>query len=416
MKINKLLTIIIACAIGGSVYAAPKVQWATALNNSKTNPLITTKINSPIANNSYEEVSFSYKLAADKELTLDPEPFIENSRQFWLDSTGKELAKGIKLPVTGGDTVIRISPLTNDKSVQITAGIIEIQNNGVDTGIEVFADNQQLKSTGVPFSDNSIALKVPTQAGSLNLKVNTSTGNMPFVIHVLEKDSPYVLSLNANQVTYNANQAISIEATMLAADTSINTSLQGYIRRPDGSVLGDLSFTQGENGSYTANIDAIGAQGLAQGLWEVHVFAEGSDSGAEFMRDAQTSFAVNLKTAEFTDNLRMSSDNLQVGINVGLEGRYEVRGVLMGTNGTGELQPIAMTMSANWLEAGQSSISLPLDAKIIAESGLSAPFAIKNLQLINQTYLAPVQTIKDGINILIRPDFIGEPKPPEMDL
>ncbi len=290
MKINKLLTIIIACAIGGSVYAAPKVQWATALNKSKTKLLITTKINSPIANNNYEEVSFSYKLAADEKLGLDPQPFIENSRQFWLDTTGKELAKGIKLPVTGGDTVIRISPLTNDKSVQITAGIIEIQNNGIDAGIEVFADNQQLNSTGATFSDNSIALKVSTQAGSLNLKVNTATGNMPFVIHVLEKDSPYVLSLNANQVTYDVNQVIRIEANMLVVDESISTSLQGYIRRPDGSVLGDLSFTQGVDGSYTANIDAIDAQGLAQGLWEVHVFSKGSDRGTEFMRDAQTSF------------------------------------------------------------------------------------------------------------------------------
>ena len=118
------------------------------------------------------------------------------------------------------------------------------------------------------------------------------------------------------------------------------------------------------------------------------------------MRDAQTSFAVNLNTAEFSNNLKMTANSIEVGINVGLEGRYEVRGVLMGTNKAGKTQPLAMTMTANWLTTGQQSITLKLNPRLITESGLSAPFSIKNVQLTNQTYLAPVQTIKSGIDII----------------
>ncbi|HFC30833.1 MAG TPA: DUF4785 family protein, partial [Oceanospirillales bacterium] len=140
--------------------------------------------------------------------------------------------------------------------------------------------------------------------------------------------------------------------------------------------------------------------GLAQGLWEVHVFAKSNDKNTEIMRDAQTSFAVNLNTAAFTNDLNLQENKLTLGVNVGVEGRYEVRGVLMGTNKAGQLQPIGMTMVAAWLNTGTQSINLPLDKSLIDESNLSAPFVIKNVQLTNQTYLAPVQTIKAGINLI----------------
>jgi hypothetical protein len=399
MKTNKIITAVLACSLVGAVHAAPNAQWATQFSNQKTS-LITGKINSPVANNNHEAVSFSYKLAGDEQLDFDVKPFKAQSRQYWLDSSSDKLATGINLPVSGGQTIIRISPLTNDKSLQLSAAGIHIQNNGVSKNIQVFADSADLKATGAAFSDQSIALKIEATAGLLNLQVDSKSSNTPFVIHVLEKDSPFVLALNANKASYNANQTISINAGILAHDKNINTNLQGYINRPDGSVLGQLNFEQNKNGNYVADLDAIGAQGMAQGLWEVHVFAKSMQNGIEIMRDAQTSFAVNLNTAEFSGNLKMVNNNVQIGVNVGVEGRYEVRGVLMGTNKAGQLQPIAMTMAADWLKVGVSSISLPMDAKIIATSGLAAPFSIQNIKLTNQTYLAPVQNIKAGIKLI----------------
>ncbi len=398
MKTNKLLITLLACSIVGSAYAAPKAQWATTLSDSKST-LISQAIKTPQVNTNRQAVSFSYKLETEAQLDFNNKPFAGNSRQYWIDSTGNKLLQGIQLPVTGGDTIIRISPLSNKKSLQLTASMIKIQNNGVDADIQVFADSADLKATGAAFSDNSIALKVQSQPGSLNLKLDNFDGNTPFVVHVFEPKSAYVLSLATTQATFNANQEISINTQMLAAGKSINSNLQGYINRPDGSILGELTFNQNKNGSYSANLPAIGAQGLAQGLWEVHVFAKSNDKGIEIMRDVQTSFAVNLNSAEFTNNLKMTANTIEVGVNVGLEGRYEVRGVLMGINKAGEMQPLAITMTADWLSVGQKTIALELDAKLIAESGLSAPFSLKNVQLTNQTYLAPVQSIQAGIKL-----------------
>ena len=409
MQINKIIISVLACATLGSAMAAPQAQWATALTNTNKSSLISKSIDSPLINNSHDAVSFSYKLDAKQKLNFDSQPFIENSRQYWLDTSADKLQKGLSLSVTGGETIIRISPLTNDKSIQLTANDIHIKNNGRDKNIQVFANSQDLKATGAVFSDNSIALKLQAQAGTLNLKVDTNIGDIPFVIHVFEPNSDYVLSLTASKATYRSNEKITINTNLLSVNKNINTNLQGYINRPDGSVLGELKFSLDKAGNYSAKLDAVGSQGLAQGLWEVHVFAKSQDKGIEIMRDAQTSFAVDLNTAAFSNNLQIISDSIKVGINVGLASRYEVRGVLMGTDpASKELKPIAMTMAANWLKAGTQSITLPIDKQLIAESKLIAPFAIKNVQLTNQSYLAPVQTIKMGIDLV---DFSIDSRP-----
>jgi len=397
---KNIIKTLVLCTISSSIYAAPNVQWAKQIESNKTT-LISTSINSPQANNNKELVSYSYKLDSSEKIDFEVKPFVENSKQYWLDSTGAKLINGVFLPVTGGDTVIRISPLTHDKSIQLNAGMIKIQNNGQDKALKVFADSAQLKATGAAFSDNSIALMLNVDAGKINLKVDGFSDDTPFVVHVLEPNSDYVLSLKTTQATYEANQKITIDTEFLLKSDNINAELQGYISRPDGSVLGNLEFTQDNLGKYAANIDAIGSQGLVQGLWEVHVFAKSQDNGIEIMRDAQTSFAVNLNTAEFDGKLQLTDSKLMVGIQVGLAGRYEVRGVLMGTDAQSqELKPIAMTMSAAWLSTGEQTLEFPIDDKIIQESGLIAPYSIKNVQLTNQTYLAPVQTIKEGINLL----------------
>ncbi len=400
MKTNKLITALFACTFIVSANAAPKAQWVNEVSNNKASSLFSGEILTPQVNNNHQTVSFSYKLDANENLDFATKPFVEHSKQYWLDSTGTQLASGIELPVTGGTTIIRISPLSNDKSVQLTAAAITILNNGEEKNIDVFADSEELKATGAMFSDNSIALKVQTQAGKLNLKVATATGDMPFVVHVFEPQSPYVLSLNAKESTFNANQDIQITTTLQQGETKIAANLQGYINRPDGTVLGELKFSQQADGSFQASLPAVGTQGLAQGLWQVHVFAKGHDQNTEIMRDAQTSFAVNLNSAEFTNKLTLANNKLKIGVNVGVAGRYEVRGVIMGSNKTGQLQPIAMTMAASWLAEGQQDISLPITAKLMAQSNLNAPYFIKNITLTNQTYLAPVQKINSGIKLV----------------
>jgi hypothetical protein len=404
MKNIKLSTIALACSLfAGSASAELKAQWDENIQFTKAT-IINKKIESPQVNLSKDPINFSYKLGSSELLDFSQKPYIESSKQYWLDTNGTKLAQGVDLPVTGGEAIIRISPLTNDKLVQLTAAQIEVFNNGVASSINVFADSQQLKATGAPFSDNSIALKINPTAGRVQLKVANTTEKTPFVIHVLEPNSSYELSLSSAKSTYAANQSIHINTQFDFEKTAIDTTLQGYVNRPDGSIAGELKFIKNNDGSYTANLNNDSTQGLSQGLWEAHVFAKSTNNGIEIMRDAQTSFAVNLNTARIDGQLKMHSNKLELGVEVGVKGRYELRGVVFGTDSKGELKPLSMTMSAQWLEQGTQSLSLDIDQKILSESGLKAPFAIRNIQLSNQTYMAPVQQLPSGINLI---DSIG---------
>lgn len=400
---KKILITLILCLFCVTAFAQSAAlshaQWAEPFTTDKSNQLLST-VNSPQVNNNKQAVSYSYALDSQQSIDFEQKPFVENSKQYWLDSTAEKLLQGIDLPVSGGDTVIRISPLTNDKTIQLRANMIEIHNNGERKNIAVFADSAQLKATGAAFTDNSIALKVNATAGKLHLVVKGFSESTPFVVHVLEPNSPYLLALKSAQATYAVNEKIRIDSQFLSATDKLDAELSGYISRPDGSVLGKLTFNQDTSGKYMAEINATGGQGLANGLWEVHVFAKSQDKGIEIMRDAQTSFAVNLNTAKFDGQLNTVKTGIQLGIQVGLAGRYEAKGVLMGHDAkTQALKPIAMTMAAAWLNTGTQTITIPIDEKLIQESGLVAPFVLKNIELNNQTYLAPVQTVKAGIHL-----------------
>lgn len=397
MKNTQLIFTAVTLAFAGAAYSK-EAQWMEPVAQKNTN--LIEKIESPVINSSTERVSFSYKLATHSELDFNTTPYTQTSRQYWLDSSSDKLQRGVKLPVTGGSTIIRISPLTNNKSLQLTADMIELQNNGALAKPNVFADSEALKATGAPFSDQSIALKVEATQGQINLKVKDIAGEVPFVIHVFEPKSPMSLNLNATKATFGVNEAVEVVADLRQFDKSVPAEIKGYINRPDGSVLGELAFSMNEKGNYTAKLPLNQSFGLAQGLWEVHTFAKGQFNGSEVLRDAQTSFAVNLNSAKFNGQLKQQANSIDIGVSVGAGGRYEVRGVLMGTDKNGDLKPFAMTMTANWLEKGAQNIKLDIDQKLVAESGLSAPFQLKNVQLMNQSHLAPVQTVVSGIRLL----------------
>ena len=75
-------------------------------------------------------------------------------------------------------------------------------------------------------------------------------------------------------------------------------------------------------------------------------------------------------------------------MDVAVAGRYEVRAILFGTNAEGKLQPLAIGNTANWMEAGQGALAMTFDRKVISDSGLRAPFAVKDLRLIHQNRMS----------------------------
>ena len=91
---------------------------------------------------------------------------------------------------------------------------------------------------------------------------------------------------------------------------------------------------------------------------------------------------------------------LHVNIDVSESGRYEIRGVLYGTNTNSELTALMASSSAQWLEKGNSNMSLTFDKNLIAESSLTAPYEIRFLQLSDQSRMGNLEIKSQAVNIL----------------
>jgi hypothetical protein len=120
---------------------------------------------------------------------------------------------------------------------------------------------------------------------------------------------------------------------------------------------------------------------------------EGSVNGRALARDARTAFACSVPSARLAREVRIvQGDGLQAtfGVELASAGRYEVRGILYGTDATGVLRPLAAGYSARWFE-GSGALTLAFDAALLKASGLVAPFELRDVRLYDQGRMGLLQ-------------------------
>ncbi len=385
-----------------SAAQAQQVKWNADLPSHDLIDFTRKSIQAPQpVNTEKTPLQFSYALTDKLDLSFANEGYTDSSRQYWLDVESQALLDGIDLPVTHESAVVRISPLlqaSDKRAVEFTAANVELTLNGLTVKPQVFADSESLKATGAPFADATVAFKVNTRPGVLKVKVNGAANDAtPYVVHVLEPQSKIALDMGSQKALYHANETLVIDSTLHTAVGTAQASLTGYISKPDGSVHSHLKFVANGQGGYTASVPLPDGVSQADGLWGIHTFAQSEVNGDKVLRDAHSSFSVELNSARFNGRLEWQDNRLEVGITNALEGRYEVKGILYGVDADGAAQPFAVTMSAAWLKVGEQAISLDVRQKLLQDSGLSAPFELRNVQLVNQSLISPVQTVLAGI-------------------
>ena len=89
---------------------------------------------------------------------------------------------------------------------------------------------------------------------------------------------------------------------------------------------------------------------------------------------------------------------VDLGVDVAGPGRYEVRGIVYGTDRAGNLVPFAAAHSAAWLDAA-GSLTLTVEPKLLREAGVRAPFEIRDLRLLDQGRMGVLHRQARGIEI-----------------
>lgn len=342
---------------------------------------------------SRDAVDFSY--AIDKSFAFNgdatlaaPQPFVASSREYFVDVDAAELSRGVTVYTTAPGALLRINPAAGEKASTVVdpAGLIATGPGGVVfTAAEAFeriVSAEQLAEAGAPFADGTVAFRLSPAvgAGAITIALPAVKSSGRYTVHVFDRLSPVALELGADRLDYLHGDRLSVRAAFAGAAVDLG-EVEGFVTSPadrawpleidatDGALLASLP------------LDASGAH--APGLWEVHLAARGTVDGLEVVRSVRTSFAAHLPTARLDGRVERVKVReglaLRFGVELGTPGRYEVRGMLYGTDASGQLAPMAVGHAADWLDAsGALTLAFP------AAPGFSAPYELRDLRLLDQ--------------------------------
>lgn len=337
-----------------------------------------------------EPIAASWALDASQPLAANPVAFVAQSREYWIDASQADLQRGIALTLSAPGAVIRLSPHGGRSTAVIAVSNVQIRVAGrrVDNGtaIRSIASDDDVRAAGMDAPQGSVAWRLSDTItlGTVQLASPTAVGG--YLVHVYEPASAVVLELGAESDTVSGDDAIRFRASVAGA--SALDRIGGLISAPDGSSQSITFAREGDGTPRQCVPDA--AHAGDRGLWEVHAFAVVAGRTA-LPRDAKSAFSVSVPVARLDESVERGAGAagskdvaVQVGVVSVAASRHQVSAVLYGTSGDGSLGPAAMGQSAAWPGAGHGRIELRYDADSLAKAGLSGPYEMRDLRLVNQ--------------------------------
>lgn len=382
------------------------LHLAPASANDQVVHALRTSANAATADLDRTPVAVAWKLDPQEKLDANPAPFVKESREYWTDVSEAQLRAGVKLPTTAKEALIRLSPhggngaALDGASVLVRAG--GRQRTAADATTQI-ADATALRNAGMDVPGGTVVMKLKADVGTGSTEIAAPNARGRYLVHVFEPQSDFVFKLNAERDNIVAGEALRFVATLDGADKARRLQVvEGVISAPDGHTQ-PLSFARQADGRFVATVTPDAAHAGGPGLWEVHAFASGVQRGQDALRDAKSAFGVAIPTARFDGVLSRDDGNddlaLRVGVEVATASRYQVSGVVYGTAADGSLQPAAMAQSAAWLEAGHGSVRLGVDKASLGATGLSAPYELRDMRLVNQADLSLLERRSIGTKI-----------------
>lgn len=338
---------------------------------------------------------FSFPIAQSNKLDAS-KAFNAISNEYHMEVTGAQLNKGIILNTTQSKVAILVS--NAGQSSALDTGLLQLKASGksAESLIDKRVSSEQLAQVGM-FS-NTVALTTRDDAafGALTLKTEQSLSlNDKYIVQVKEKNSPYTLSVSLPTQSYTEGDKVIARGAMMNRGNAFaagNTTAQlvapnGEVSQVSVKVNGtELEFAAAEQANIIAPIN---------GLYELRVQSAGNDKGTAVRRNAKVAFALARDTASLNGVSMGDNDGLFANVRLLAKeaGRFEVRGVLFGTNDRGQLVPVMETHAAQNTNAGADSIKLPFDAAILAQAGVKAPYELRDVRLFDQKQMGLIDNL-----------------------
>lgn len=378
--------------ITGSALAAPAVEWLPPSASDLRATSLSADASLIPASRHVESspISFSWGLNTDRQAAV--QTVTVDSRQYWLDISGQDLAAGISLPLTAPGAVIRVSALDSGTGLQLDPARLQLSVDRRSLDVAALQDittGATMQSQGMSVPEDTLAFRLPADQDIAQLQVRHpgARGDQPLVVHVFEPNSPWVAEMTAPRSNFLAGEPIDFGIVLAHGQYRFAVdSVEAMLISPDAGQVWSLARS-GERGlSGAVPLDGLSA---APGLYEAHAYVEHRIKDTVVRRDLKIAFSVAPAAGRFTGQTRQVGADvgvlaLDLGVEVVSDGRYQINAEIYGTNLQGQLEPLAYTQSAAVLEAGTGNIRLELDDSLLQSSGLAAPFEIRGLQLLDQ--------------------------------
>jgi len=351
-------------------------------------------------------VNFAWALKDISTTGPEQVPARVESRQYWVDATGSELAGGISLPLTSRGAIVRVSPLEagGDRSIDPASVRLAINGERVDSARSMLlvTDGVALKRLGMSVPQRTIAFKLDRSIppGELELWVARLPADQNLVVHVFEPDSDWVAALELPRDTYLAGEPMAFDFALDNGKDKVRVdSVQAVLADPFADKTWALAIDK-TRGTLSRRAPSDRFVSGREGLFEAYLYLETVEHGLTVRRDLKLPVSIVPPLARFTGKTMATLGEgltLEVYVRTAVPGRFQVNGQIFGTASDGNLKPLAMAQSAAVIDGRAGSIELQVAADLLKASGLNAPFEVRNLELLDQGRMFVLQRRQRGL-------------------
>ena len=334
----------------------------------------------------FERAPVAFSWALDPAAALsESAPHLAESREYWQTVEAAELERGVDIDLSAPGALIRVSPGRGAR--KLTATDLQLAGKGRAARLEKTASDAELQAAGMDVESGTAMVRVGREnaRGRYQLRIPQASGR--YVVHVFEPDSPVVLKARADRNHAVVGETLTVDIALSDAGSPVVATAEALLVAPDGDSQ-PVAVSRGRDGRLSASVRLPALAASTPGLWELQVFA----SGDGLQRDARTAFAVAQPTARFKGDHAFNTQLLRVALPVeaGSPGRYEARGTLYASGPDRLLRPVSQAHVAAWFEPGDGMLVLDFDRKHLP-TGYGAPFEVRQLELHDQTRMAPLE-------------------------
>jgi hypothetical protein len=329
---------------------------------------------------------FSWALDPNAELAADPLPEAVESREYWQETDGAALQRGLQVSTSAPGALIRVSPIAG--AAQVAADSVRITRAGQPVGALKRTGAEQLQAAGLAVGAGTAAVQLAADAAPGAYAVQVAQARGRYVVHVFEPNSDVRLLARLSRDHALAGGSREVEVDLQRGQASLKAEGGALLVAPSGRSW-PLALKTGGDGKLRGAVPLPADAGdEPAGLWEVQVFA----GDGTIQRDARTALAVAQPTAKLDGAYAFDARTLSfvLPLRAASPGRFEVRGTLYASNAKRELRPVAIAHSAQWVDGGAARIELAFDRKQLPK-GYGAPFELRNVELNDQSRLAPIE-------------------------